>query len=410
MNTTHKICTQNLTDASRIGESRVAWRIDSTSSKPEVPQSSQNLEGLADSLQGQSAKVKKQFEAELGAPLNLDEIVGNEPQELALAGKVAEGWVDTFDKLSGSLGLLLGKPTSKYFFEAVAHTDSVERQWNQDEEEKKNPLPPVAIRIRESTTNVSRGNYNRAKHAADALNRHPEWKKFVDRTATRFGFTRAILASFIEIESAWNPNDTPVYVELATGKLIHAATADGKPEKRLLSKEERARRGLKLYSSAHGLAQVMQYDEPRYIAERYDQLVQERGGTAGLPAKNDPELFYNDEVAIDFMGWHLNNKKNEVASMVITKKYPESYLISGKEPDSNWLYLSYNSGAKGYLAMRSYMDNPTPENYANLTWFQKRDWHKTGVLEGLQRVQTGDKAAQIIRAFEAPLGEALRVA
>ena len=130
----------------------------------------------------------------------------------------------------------------------------------------------------------------------------------------------------------------------------------------------------------------------------------ELGGGAELREKDDQELFYDPEVAIDFMGWHLRNKINEVKHHVDKSggAFPEHY--KDIENDMKFLYMSYNNGAWGYLVLRRYLDNQTEENRNALTWFQKRDYkNKKGGsmgLEGAVRAGVGDKAAQVVKAFE----------
>lgn len=385
--------------------SRLIWQNAPSTHPQETSTVASALDDLNTGITEQQGAVQRELEQHLGEPIQMDDLIENEDGALDVIGRLAETWDDTFEKLSGYIGLLFGRKIPNNQFEEAVHTPSVDKHTEEEEEERANPLGNITIK---NNHEVSRRHFNRAKHAAEALDIHPEWKTYLNNASIKWGFSVSTLASFIEIESSWNPNDTPTY-EDKDGKKVHAKDEAGVPIKRILTKEEQKNRGLKLYSSASGLAQVMRRDSPKYAEKRYDEFVRERGSSSGIPPKNDPELFFNAEIAIDYMAWHLKNKVNEVKRLVENSNgaFPDNY--KDIEGNMKFLYMSYNNGAYGYLVLRRYQENPTSENFNKLVYFQKRDYKsrdgkKSLGLEGNVRASIGDKAAQVHKAFESFLG------
>lgn len=219
--------------------------------------------------------------------------------------------------------------------------------------------------------NYSWKDWNRAKNIEQKLTAHPEWLQFCQQAADRHGigpFKNAIVA-VIEMESGWNP----------------------------------ARRNER--SGALGLGQAIFKTQKGYWQERRAYWERAHGVTYGpLNSENsrDPAniaIITNPEIAIDLVAWHAAN-----AIHGINKAHPE-FKIDPADPDvvAN-LYLTHNSGAGGYVAMRRYLDNPTEFNLSRLPDFLRSKDGKfdSSRLNYARRVASVASAYDVIKNNETP--------
>lgn len=317
-----------------------------------------------------------------------------------LLERLSQAWDKTVDQLVGTLARIFGKSVDKSDIEDFIQSASAEKESEEKDAEEKDP---GKVTIKENKE-VSKRNWSRAKHAADHLNEHKDWLGFTKRAAEKWHLPVSTLATFIEMESGWNPNSAPVYKDQNGNKISGKFTPDEAKDK-----------GLTLVTSAHGLAQAMRKSVPKYARERYQQFHAE-SGNSNLP--EEPNL-YDPETAIDFMGWHLDeiihgangiieNPQAHFSSKEIERfglqpgAFPESYKLTA-ESDVKWLYMAYNNGGLGYLVLRRYRENKTEENKSKLTWFQQRDYESKGKslgLEGEVRANYADRVAQVASAFK----------
>lgn len=257
-----------------------------------------------------------------------------------------------------------------------------------EDQDTKEPPPPDW-----KTGELGWRNSKRAKHAVERLRDHPDWQAALERASERHGIPVKTLIAFIEMESSWNPDSAPMW-----------ENRDGRIVKGKFTEEEAAGRGLTLYSSAHGLAQAMKDNVPGYARKRYQDFRSENPDLS-LPAESN---LYNPLIAIDFAAYHLKEIIGDV-NLIVDREgaekgfKPEWKLHPGS--DVAYLYMAYNNGQRGYLLLRRYLENPTKENEAGLTYFQKRPYRKrepdgSQILEGIARARHASRVAQVASAIE----------
>lgn len=334
---------------------------------------------LAQSIGG---TVKAKWEDALDEEVDFGELT-NSPEALgAKIDQLFKSWGGTFDELCALMAPFHMR--SSDVRDAMA--DFVPPVASGEEQDPKEAPPPDW-----KGGELGWKNSKRAKHAVEKLRGQRDWKIALERASNRHGIPVRTLIGFIEMESEWNPDSSPMWKN-ADGKIIH-----GK-----FTKEEAAGRGLTLYSSAHGLAQAMGFNVPTYARKRYGDFRNENPHLT-LPA--EPDL-YNPLVAIDFAAYHLHELISSVNSIIArqgAKKgfKPEWKLDKGS--DVAYLYMAYNNGAYGYLVLRRYLENPTQENEEGLVWFQKRkerDRDGNEILEGVARARYATRVAQVASAIE----------
>ncbi|GEM_PF-4473555 len=210
----------------------------------------------------------------------------------------------------------------------------------------------------------------RAEHAVMKLAQQPTWKAQIDMTSRKYDIPVSTLVAFIEMESGFNPQSRPG-ISKKTGKPL---------------------------SSATGLAQAMPASIKHYRQGQYELFRREMPGL-GLPAIAD---LTEPATAIDFMGWHILQKIRGVNRIIdrsdSQQGFRDSYRLSTKS-DVRFLYMSYNNGEFGYLVLRRYLDNPTPENKSKLTKFQL-DTNDKGVEGWKERSHYAERVAQVAVVYE----------
>jgi hypothetical protein len=322
------------------------------------------------------------WEDALGEEVNFDALTKS-PDSLGEAlDKLFKAWTGTFDELCAIVTPFHMRRTD--VLDAVAETVPAPPPEEENEPTSKSWQGLMAGEL-------SAKDSRRATRAVEKLRDHPDWQVAVERASSRHGIPVGTIIAFIEMESGWNPNSEPMWKN-QHGKIIH-----GK-----FTKEEARRAGLKLYSSAHGLAQAMGFNVPTYARERYGAFRSENP-QLNLPAQPD---LYNPLTAIDFAAYHLKEIISSVNHLVDRRGAREGFKPQWKlDPgaDVTYLYMAYNNGAYGYLVLRRYLENPTEKNEAGLTWFQRRKQHDRDgneILEGVARARYARRVSQIASAIE----------
>lgn len=417
----------------QTNESRLVWQnaptdvptpVPPTMSAPEpkkeIHDKNEQIGPFADINKYVGALGKHEAEESLDEKIELNDIVGDSEKEMGLIERLSKTWTDTMDKLDAYLSAMFGRGVSHEEADGATRHETVEKEIEEQKDEKEHPQGTVKLR---TTRDVKARNVKRAEHAASVLAKpeNRKWNDYLNHSSAKWGFPPSTLAAFIEMESAWKPEDEATYLDKNSGKKVHAGS------KTILSKGEQEARGLKLTSSARGLAQWMGYDWESYQKSgRYEKFLEERksnGSTDPLPSPSDPNLAnllpYIPEVAIDYVGFHLHEKISHVNRMVdnpmgISAKVRKNLAIDqnsfkpeyklDEKSDVADLYLAYNSGELGYLVYRRYHDGvDTDKNH--MVWFQRRDYQVNGEtkVEGDVRAQHGVRVAEVAAAFQDPV-------
>ncbi len=182
-----------------------------------------------------------------------------------------------------------------------------------------------------------------AKRADRTLKEHPDWMDLIKQASAKYEIPASTLATFIQMESGFNP--------------------------RAYNK-----------SSASGFAQVIKGTLSTYRR------------VSGNP-KADP---FDPATGIDIAAWVCRNTIDAVDRMVergAAKGFKPEYKIGMY--DVKKLYLAYNNGPAGYLVLQRYVDNPTPQNYEGLIWFQRRE--RDGWRDRYAYAERVEATAQVYR-------------
>lgn len=168
---------------------------------------------------------------------------------------------------------------------------------------------------------IKGGDLARARAAKKKLDAHPDWDRWIEAASAKHNIPKSTLVIFIQMESGFNPN--------------------------IINKS----------SGAAGFSQVIKSTLGAYRRR------------TGNPNANplDPAT------GIDIAAWVCRDIMNSVNTMVRNggaKGFKPEYAIG--MGDIRKLYMAYNNGPLGYLVLQRYVDNPTPENFKGLTWWQKR--------------------------------------
>ncbi|MEK7524374.1 MAG: peptidoglycan DD-metalloendopeptidase family protein [Patescibacteria group bacterium] len=275
------------------------------------PATSETPRSATDQLKaGMQKLAEKEAQNALGEAVHFDEVKNDLNKFGDLMDRLAGAFHDNWDKFLAIFAPLDMRPSE--IDAAVNRPDDMVAQITNPD------IPPEDA-------------FQRATHANAALDRNPTWNNYIEKAAEDYGFPETMLTAFIEMESSFDPNKRP-----------------------LDSKTKKPR------TSALGLAQALN--------DQFNVYRREKPNLTADPT--DPAA------AIDFMGWHLTRTirevNDEVDQQVQRENFPESYKLS-PESDTQYLYMAYNSGGLGYLKLRRYMDNPTPENFDGLTSSQKKD-------------------------------------
>lgn len=125
-------------------------------------------------------------------------------------------------------------------------------------------------------------------------------------------------------------------------------------------------------SQAYGLAQA--------IPETFEAYKRE--------TKNPNAKPNNPKDSIDFIVWYCNDLIKDVRNLNPNPKY----FIDPN--DIEHLYMAYNNGPTGYIALRTYLDDPTSANFNSLQKFQQNnnDWKN--------RSEYAKKVATVARNYE----------
>lgn len=351
--------------------------------KPAKGRVESKMEASRDLARSIQNTVQSEWEDALGEKVDFDELAQNTETLDEKIEKLCKAWTGTMDQLFALMAPFRMKPSDV----RDAMADSVPPPASGEDHDTKEPPPPDW-----KTGELGWRNSRRAKHAVERLRDHPDWQRALERASARHGIPVKTLVAFIEMESGWNPDSAPMW-----------ENKDGRIIKGKFSREEARERGLKLYSSAHGLAQAMRKNVPTYARERYQNFRSENPHLT-LPA--EPDL-YNPLIAIDFAAYHLKEIVAGVnrivdGSMGARKELKPEWKLD-PAGDITYLYMAYNNGAYGYLVLRRYLENPTRENEEGLVWFQKRmkrDRNGNEMLEGTARARYASRVAQVASAVE----------
>lgn len=197
---------------------------------------------------------------------------------------------------------------------------------------------------------------------ADSAKKHlaenATWKSYIEAASQKYNIPVSTFVAFIQMESGFRADARPV---------------DPETKKPL--------------SSARGLAQA--------VKESFDEY--KRAGHPDADRENPAD-------AIDFVGFHIQQKTRAVSAILDRAKpeqgYREEYRLTNNSP-VKWLYLAYNSGERGYLAYRRYQDNPSQENFDALTYFQKRESkNEKYQFEYEERVAYASRVERVAAAYE----------
>lgn len=187
---------------------------------------------------------------------------------------------------------------------------------------------------RENPAQFGRGDFKRAQHAYEVIGQDAALAGHMQTAASRHEIPVDVLRATAAIESNFNPNAGP---------------------------------GI-------GFAQVMPSLTHEYT-QRYAEYRKERGDSS-LPTRPD---FREPGTAFDYMAWHYKNIIQWVNTKIAKDQrsgnaegFKPAYRLDA-ESDPATLWLAYSNGPTGYLRLRSYVDNPTPENYAKLPKFQRAE-------------------------------------
>lgn len=261
--------------------------------------------------------------AEAGAsPLDFEKL-RNDPEEL---GQKVDDLAGTWERLGKSWDKLCS-----VFAPAGVKASEIEASLRKPgasaeeptEQEVREAETEIQREARAKETQVKETGRDRAcaKRADKTLKEHPEWMDLIQQASAKYDIPASTLATFIQMESGFNP--------------------------RAYNK-----------SSASGFAQVIKGTLATYRR------------VSGNP-KADP---FDPKTGIDIAAWVCRDTINAVNKMVERgekKGFKPEYKIGMH--DVKKLYLAYNNGPAGYLVLQRYVDNPTPQNYEGLIWFQKRE-------------------------------------
>lgn len=324
-------------------ENRPKIELPQTSKAPETaqPTSAPALEKLGASA---ASTVRQQVEQATGEPLNLEELSNNPDKLGQTIERLAAVWNNAWEKIWAALAPLGIKPSeidaglNQPGFAAEDTKEETPAEWGSDK--------------------ADFYDVKRAEHAAVALAKNPPWINYIREAAGKWRIPASTIIAFIEMESGFNSLAKP---------RINPKT--GKP-----------------WSEALGLAQAM------------PSAIQEYRRAMGFPNANlsDPTT------AIDFVGWHITDSIAKVNATVdregASQGFPAEYKLTAAS-DIKYLYMTYNNGPLGYLVLRKYLENQTPENFAKLEWFQKRT--QDGVFEWLSRANYAQRVAQVAKIYDA---------
>lgn len=204
---------------------------------------------------------------------------------------------------------------------AVQPTDTIEIKGEKLLNKMKQTLKQ-ALSLK-STYDTAEEDCKHAEHAKKILKAKPFWRELIQKTSDKYGISTSIVIAIIEMESGFNPNaKTPC-------------------------------------SNALGLAQALPKSWDEYTKSNPNRANAER---------TDPRF------AIDFVGWLCERNITIVNKIIDEEGEKEGFKQEWKltPTDAENIYLAYGNGARGYLALRRYRENPAEENFRKLLPFQKR--------------------------------------
>lgn len=301
------------------GESRLVWM-----AGPERGGEAPKVSAERVDLSSKALEASAQREvAETGAPPLDFEKLRADPEEL---GRKVEDFAEVWERLGKSWDSLFA-----VFAPAGVKASEIEASLRKPgasaeeptEQEVRESEAEIQREARAKETQVKETGRDRAcaKRANKTLREHPEWMNLIQQASAKYNIPASTLATFIQMESGFNP--------------------------RAYNK-----------SSASGFAQVIKGTLSTYRR------------VSGNP-NADP---FDPKTGIDIAAWVCRDTINAVNGMVERgerKGFKPEYKIGMY--DVKKLYLAYNNGPAGYLVLQRYVDNPTPQNYEGLIWFQRRE-------------------------------------
>lgn len=192
---------------------------------------------------------------------------------------------------------------------------------------------------------IDKKDFANAKHAAQKLSENPTWMDYIKNASRKYDIPISTIVAFIQMESCFNPK----------------------------SKKPGA--------SAEGLGQIIKNTFAEY--------------KKSSKALDGDRL--NPETAIDCVAWVCRSKIDGVNNNPTCE---EKYKL--KPTDVANLWLAYNNGAKGYIVLRRYLDNPTQENFAKLRPFQKETRFKNGkkIFRYQVAVEYSQRISNVAQAYK----------
>lgn len=202
--------------------------------------------------------------------------------------------------------------------------------------------------------------------------REKNWMEYARKASSKFGVPLFVLLAIIRRESGFK-SDAYTYkvpdIDKRTGKQ-KKDPATGQPL-------------FKYASSARGLGQFLTRDWENFQSASRDE------NPWGASADR-----LNPEHAFWATARHIRNKVRDVNQWVSQSLFPSHFRLNlgdASPGDVKWIYTAYMNGAWGYCVLRRYLENPTPDNFEKLTWFQKRG---PIVVDGVTKKRSHIEAAQ----------------
>lgn len=301
-----------------IGEARLVWKEAGGSESPAAAPMPVPETGPTSLQAGIQEHMQREVVAAIGEPLDYAALREN-PDSLGDAIKklsvAFEKLGKSFDELAAIFAPLGVKP-SEIEYSLQTPDAAAEKPSSADTAQAE---AEIAQKGKEAKT--SAGALSRVKLAERKLKEHPEWMEYIHQASAKYNIPVSTIVAFITMESGWNPR-------------AHNA------------------------SSASGFAQVITGTLNTYKR------------STGNPSA-DP---YDPKTSIDIAAWvcrDIINSVNQTVDRQGTQQgFKQEYKIGLS--DIRKLYLSYNNGPWGYLVLQRYVDNPTPENFGKMTWWQRR--------------------------------------